>query len=94
MIAAGWSWWLHCSLGDWVWCLHCERCFPCGEFRELETDRVLQHHGVDRLLCCAYADCDGTLIDLRPWLDVCEVNPDYPLIPERGKVYRLYGVTE
>lgn len=70
------------SAGDWLWCLHCERCFRPGESGQ-----------VQRLQLCPYADCDGTPIDWWSWVRVREVNLDYPLDPEPGKVYPLYGVS-
>ncbi len=64
----------------WMWCLHCERAYRRGEYRL-----------VGGLRMCPYEDCDGdTVLDAWPWSVVRRHNPDYPPVPERGKVYPLY----
>lgn len=78
-------------LGDWVWCLHCERAFQYGEYREEPADSILRRYGLDRLQLCPYDDCDGSPLDLRPWGEVRKTNLEYPVIPDREKVYPLYG---
>jgi hypothetical protein len=66
--------------GDWVWCLHCERCYQVGESRK--------KHGLE---LCPYPDCDGdTFLDKWTWKHIRQIHPDYPEIPERGKIYPLY----
>jgi hypothetical protein len=59
-----------------VWCLHCERAFPEKDSRNK--------------MRCAYFGCDGHWGDIWEWETVRSVNPDYPVIPEKGKVYLLY----
>ena len=36
---------------------------------------------------CDYDDCDGTRVDAIPWVEVREQHPEYPEMPEVGKVY-------
>jgi hypothetical protein len=67
------------KLGEWSWCLHCERVYQVGEFRR-EGD----------LQMCPYPECDGdTVMDNWRWPDIRENHPEYPEVPERGKVYPL-----
>lgn len=79
--------------GEWVWCLHCERCYQVGEFRPEKPDKVLREMGMDEdLQLCPYEDCDGdTVIDSWTWERIREIHPEYPEVPERGKVYPMYG---
>jgi len=73
-IFSGWK------IGDWVWCLHCERCYQVGEFREIKEFQL-----------CPYEDCYGdTIFDSWHWEVIQSNNPDYPVIPERSKIYPLY----
>jgi hypothetical protein len=66
--------------GIWLWCLHCERCYKAGEFREL-----------DGFQYCPYPDCDGTtVLDGWTWDSIRAIHTDYPMEPEREKVYPLY----
>lgn len=68
------------KIGDWVYCLHCARCYQVGELREV---RGLQ--------MCPYPDCDGdTVLDSYHWEDIQRITPDYPVVPEKGKVYPIY----
>jgi len=63
---------------DFMWCLHCERAYKRGSFRK---------GGM-----CPYKGCDGhTLVDGWDWTQIREANPQYPEIPEMGKVYSLYS---
>lgn len=65
----------------WHWCLHCERAYPLGSYRQIRD-----------LQMCPYEDCDGdTVMDLWAWQRIREENPQYPEVPELGKVYGLYG---
>ena len=67
--------------GDWVWCLNCERCYQVGEYK---ADNNL-------LELCPYLDCNGdTVVDSWLWNDIRENHPEYPEVPEKGKVYPLY----
>lgn len=70
--------------GEWAWCLHCERAYNKKDIRWDERSG---------LYMCAYEECNGDA-----WLDatwdyasIREMNPDYPLVPEIGKVYPMYG---
>lgn len=78
----------HFAVGDWVWCLHCERCYQVGEFR------VRIQWGLDwweSLQLCPYSNCEGdAVIDAWAWGRVLAARPEYPVSPERNKVYRLY----
>jgi len=66
------------------WCRHCERTYKQDEFRQ-----------VGELQMCPYQDCNGdTVIDAWPWEDVRKGNPDYPRVPERGKVYPFHRTQE
>jgi len=70
--------------GIWLWCLHCERCYKAGEYREIED-----------LQMCPYPDCSGdTVMDAWTWKSIRAHHRDYPVEPERGKVYPLYSVTQ
>jgi len=63
------------------WCLHCERTYKRGEFRFVDGGEF-----------CPYEDCDGHIfVDGWPWVKVRKANPQYPEIPEPGKVYSLYS---
>jgi hypothetical protein len=62
------------------WCLHCERTYRRGECRE-----------IDGLQMCPYEGCNGdTFVDAWPWESIHSYNPEYPVIPEEGKVYPMY----
>ena len=78
--------------GTWVWCLHCERCYQVGEYRAVKPDRQMRNAGfTEDLQMCPYPDCDGdTVFDAFPWEGIRGLHPDYPEIPERGKVYPQY----
>jgi hypothetical protein len=66
---------------EFLWCLHCERAYRRGEFRLVN---VLQ--------MCSYEDCDGdTVLDGWDWARIREGHPEYPEVPEKGKVYPLYS---
>lgn|GEM_PF-2028118 len=65
----------------WNWCLHCERAYPQGSYRQ-------QGH----LQMCPYSGCDGdAVIDLWKWPMVRDKNPSYPMTPDLGVEYALYG---
>lgn len=65
---------------DYAWCLHCARTYKRGEFRLVDDCRL-----------CPYEDCDTSiLLDSWNWDAVRSNHPEYPEIPERGKVYPLY----
>lgn len=63
-----------------VWCLHCERVFKSKK----PSREVME---------CHYPGCDGGLFDMSSWtIDHFprNGNPQYPEIPEVGKIYPLY----
>ena len=65
---------------EFLWCLHCERAFRRGEFRRVGEYQM-----------CPYKGCDGGIVvDAWGWETVRDGHPDYPAIPEIGKVYPLY----
>lgn len=67
--------------GDWVYCLHCGMVYQAGDYRLV---RGLQ--------MCPYPNCDGdTVFDSFHWEDIQRINPSYPVIPEKNKVYLLYS---
>jgi len=69
--------------GNWFWCMHCERAYPSGSFKR---------NNQDGLLYCPYPDCSGDIVlDARGWDLLLDSHEDYPVIPERGTVYPLYG---
>lgn len=71
----------------WVFCLHCSRAYRRGEYR-LVRSRLLRGF----LRMCPFEGCDGdTVLDAIPWPKVLLANSSLPLIPERGKVYSLWG---
>ena len=64
----------------YLWCLHCERAYKRGSYRT-----------VGELQMCPYEGCDGdTAMDAWGWEKLREEHPDYPEIPEEGKLYPLY----
>lgn len=66
--------------GTLIWCLHCERCYTAGEFRE-----------VNGLQMCPYEDCNGdTVMDSWEWEEIRKNHPEYPVEPERERVYPMY----
>lgn len=66
---------------EYLWCLHCERAYRRGQYRM-----------VGGLQMCPYEGCDGdTVMDALDWARIREIHPEYPQIPEPGKVYPLYG---
>ena len=79
--------------GSWVWCLHCERCYQVGEYKPIKLDRQLKNMGIiEDFQMCPYPDCDGdTVKDSWTWEQIRENHPDYPEVPEKGKVYPLYS---
>jgi len=79
--------------GGYLWCLCCERTYKFGEFREVRTKPfVVNHVRYEPILqMCPYEDCDGdTVFDAWEWKRIRESHPEYPKIPEAGKVYPLY----
>lgn len=69
--------------GEWVWCLNCERCYQVGEYRI---------EGRSNLQLCPYPGCSGdTVIDSWTWKQIRKDHPDYPEVPDKNKVYPLYG---
>jgi hypothetical protein len=66
---------------EYQWCLHCERAYKRGE-----------HRLIDGLEMCPYDGCDGdTVMDGWSWSSVRGSHPEYPEVPEKGKVYALYS---
>ena len=63
--------------GTWVLCAFCERCYQVGEERQ----------GIDGHKYCHYSDCNDFPIEVYRWDSVRSVYPEYPEVPERGKVY-------
>lgn len=69
--------------GTWVWCLHCEKCYQVGEYKKYDDDDILEW--------CPYINCSGdTMFDSVPWSVIRGIHPEYPEIPERDKIYKLY----
>lgn len=65
----------------YIWCLHCEK---------VSTREAW----VKNKWNCPVPGCDGGLWDAHNWaLNDWPMgeNPDYPIVPDVGKVYKLYG---
>ena len=63
--------------GTWMWCLHCERCYQAGEYRQVGEWQM-----------CPYPDCEGdTVLDSVDWSQRRQYHPDYPVRPDRNKIY-------
>jgi hypothetical protein len=69
--------------GDWCWCLHCERAYNKKDIRWDERTA---------LYMCPYEGCSGDAFLDAGWdyASIREIHPDYPLVPEEGKVYPMY----
>ena len=69
--------------GEWAWCLHCERAYDKKDIRWDERSG---------LYMCAYEECSGDAWFDATWdyASIREMHPDYPLVPEIGKVYSMY----
>lgn len=77
---------------EYMWCLHCERTYKYGEFREVKKKPfVVNHVRYEPILqMCPYEDCNGdAVLDAWEWDRIRESHPEYPEIPEKGKVYPL-----
>ena len=77
---------------EWRWCLHCE--FMVRDMRVFhevpsEALRGMGEKEWDKV-CCAYEDCDGTLIDAWGWDGEWRRENGYPDEPVRGVVYPMY----
>ena len=79
--------------GKYLWCLHCERTYKYGEFRMVRIKPFVVdgvRHAPEYQMC-PYEDCDGdTVLDAWEWEDIRGYHPEYPEIPEAGKVYPMY----
>jgi hypothetical protein len=64
-----------------VWCLHCERAYPMAEMVQAG----------DLWWCKHYPECEGGMLDIKPWSWVRGFNSQYPEVPIAGEVYPLYG---
>lgn len=75
---------------EFYWCLHCERVYSASEWASKKWH-------------CPSGDCDGGRLDAWGWdrtgpMDDRELagqnlrdrHPEYPVVPERGKVYPLH----
>lgn len=66
---------------DWLWCTSCQRVYLFGEYRNQ-----------GRLRLCPYANCDGVFPrDCLLWSDLKKQRASYPVVPDRDRVYPLYG---
>lgn len=66
--------------GEWRWCLHCERAYHADKARLVRG-----------LWMCAYKGCDGdAVLDQWEWSRIREIHPEYPEVPEVGKLYGMY----
>jgi hypothetical protein len=73
--------------GAFLYCIHCERAYPKGKCR------IMSDIGLGLMRMCPYEDCDGDgILDAWEW-DVFrqENHPEYPEVPEEGKIYPMYG---
>ena len=70
--------------GTYMYCMHCERTYKYGAHR-IQTD--LKNYAE----LCPYQDCNGdAVLDAREWDDMRLDHPEYPEVPEHGKIYPLY----
>ncbi len=66
-------------LSEFVWCVNCERAYRRGEFR-----------WEGKYLMCPYADCLASVTcEGIDWDAFRRRHPQYPEIPELGRVYPL-----
>lgn len=73
------------SKSSYLYCIHCERAYLNGKFREVKDEEF-----GDILQMCPYDGCDGdVVIDAWEWEQVIENHPEYPKVPEKGKIYPL-----
>lgn len=82
------------SRSEYLWCLHCERTYKYGEYRLWKVEPFVVDHVryEPEFQMCPYEDCDGdAVIDAWEWDRIRESHPEYPEIPEKGKVYPMYG---
>jgi DNA-binding CsgD family transcriptional regulator len=80
--------------GKYMWCLHCERTYEYGQFKvERWKPFTVDHIRYEpEFEMCPYEDCDGdAVLDAWDWEDIREYHPEYPEIPEAGKVYPMYS---
>lgn len=78
----------------YLWCLHCERTYDYGKYRLEKWEPFVVDHVryEEEFQMCPYEDCNGTVVlDGWDWNYIRESHPEYPEIPEHGKVYPLYG---
>jgi DNA-binding CsgD family transcriptional regulator len=78
----------------YLWCLHCERTHEYGKYKTVKWKPFVVDHVryEEEFQECPYEDCNGSVInDAWDWNYIRELNPDYPEVPEHGKVYPLYG---
>ena len=67
--------------GEFTWCLHCQRVYLTESWVKNDWN-------------CPDRECDGGALDACPWCAdhwPMSCNPDYPVTPEVGKRYLLYG---
>lgn len=65
----------------YTWCLHCEQAFPTKNL-------TIEEHGWQEC-----PNCSAGCMDLLPWTKRYAPRalwPEYPVVPEAGKVYPLY----
>lgn len=92
-------------MDKWFLCIDCERCYKQNESRVIQV-KPPNSELLYTVELCPYADCGGNSeVTYRThreeriingwsggwsWDKALEAIPDYPEIPERGKVYRIY----
>jgi hypothetical protein len=92
-------------MNEWFLCVDCERCYKVSEIRitKIKDDLTGLFHTIE---LCPYEDCNGSPevtyeaydedAEISSWSggwswrEVLEAIPEYPRIPERGRVYRIY----
>ena len=76
----------------YLWCLHCERTYRNGEYRE-EAEEIVNSNGETEKFwfqMCPYEGCAGdTVWDGWEWERIREGHPEYPEVPEKGRVYPM-----
>lgn len=80
------------SPDDWVLCWNCNRAFPAEEALEVERESfIVDHVEIEPPpeFMCPYDGCGARVWDGWEWAGVQELQPEFPEVPERDKVYKV-----
>ncbi|MHB9131787.1 MAG: hypothetical protein ACYDBB_11950 [Armatimonadota bacterium] len=64
------------SFGDYLWCELCGHVYSRAAWAAANN---------------RCPNCGASLINARPWEEIRQLNPQYPVTPVEGKEYALYG---